>query len=173
MPSESTKLSNPIWLRGELSRVRTELDRANRPWSVRLTVPDDVDIFRHVECKLVDTGHSDRVLIVSCEELIAERDAALARAEKAERAEADLRDSMGAAFKTYGLAAGPEAVNALAMRAEKAEARAERLAAECRAWRRWKERARTAGEDPRERWNQINVYRAAVDAHGDMKGGAA
>lgn len=56
----------------ELAQLRAGLARANAPWSVKLDTPDPVDIYDRRDCKLIDTGHSDRVLIVSCPEVDAE-----------------------------------------------------------------------------------------------------
>lgn len=56
-------------LRREAKRLRADLERANRPWSVRISVPDPVDSYVHHDCKLIDTGYSDRVLIVESDEL--------------------------------------------------------------------------------------------------------
>lgn len=54
-------------LRKRAEAAEDSLKRANLPWRVSLSLPDPVDHYVRHECKIIDVGYSDRVLIVECE----------------------------------------------------------------------------------------------------------
>lgn len=53
-------------LRAQFATAKEELERANRPWSVQLSWPQNADPFGNLECRVIDVGHADRVLVVEC-----------------------------------------------------------------------------------------------------------
>lgn len=56
-------------LRAAVAEAEKQRDQANKPWNFRLMLPNPVDTYDAVDCRLVDTGHSDRLLILESGEL--------------------------------------------------------------------------------------------------------
>jgi FtsZ-binding cell division protein ZapB len=59
----------------EIERLKADLARAQQPWSVRLTSDSDME---QRDCRVIDVGHADRILVVECE--AADKDLATLRA---------------------------------------------------------------------------------------------
>lgn len=102
----------------EIERLRLEVVRLRQPYQI----PDDTLAQLRLEAR---TEANARIAEVEedARELAKQRDAAIARAERAEECERSLRAEIEAAFRKHGLAAGPTALDAVIR--QRAEANAE------------------------------------------------
>ncbi len=58
-------------LEREVKSLKTQLAEARRPWQVDLAFPANTDPFNRVDCRIIDTGHADHILIVECPDVVA------------------------------------------------------------------------------------------------------